>query len=84
MTTPHIDPPEDDGWTAYTWVRAAIGDHLTVDLISGHNLLTDKTDAPVIVIGDRRDTVEVNNRRELDGLIAALNDARAVWDALNS
>ncbi|QTI71034.1 hypothetical protein [Gordonia polyisoprenivorans] len=46
-------------------------------------MLTDKTDAPVIVIGDRRDTVEVNNRRELGGLIAALNDARAVWGALN-
>jgi hypothetical protein len=83
MNTPHIDPPEDDGWSAYTWVRAELGERLTVDLITGHNLLTDSTDPPVVVVGDPHSAIEIRNRQELDALIAALADARRVWDALN-
>ncbi|MCH5644148.1 hypothetical protein [Gordonia sp. ABSL49_1] len=81
--TPHIEPPESDGWQAHFWLRAEIGPELSVDLVTGHNLMTDRVDAPVVLIDGIGATVEIKDRRQLDAVIAALTDASRVWDALN-
>ena len=80
---PHIDPPESDGWQSHTWLRAELGPNLAVMLATGHNLLTDKADPPVVLIDGIGATVELRDRQQLDGLVAALLDAAAVWDALS-
>lgn len=82
MNTPHIEPPESDGWSAHFWFRAELGPNLSVDLVTGHNLLTDRVDAPVVVLDGIGAVVEIRDRHQLDGLIAALTDAARVWDAL--
>lgn len=84
MNTPHVEPPEDDGWQCTTWMRGNVGHGIHVNLMTGHNLRTEHVDPPALLIDGPDGSVELQSRAQLDALLAALGDAARLWDALTA